>query len=391
MRCSERAQILGQDSFLLSTRTVEIAITALGGMLGPVTFFPEDETPIRPYAVAPWAEEPVEPGTPAVIRALRGDWFCSAFGANEELYRGKQLPLHGETANGLWTELDRASTESESWLRLGIDLPLQGGRCESFTALYPGQSVIYQRHDLSGLVGPINPGHHATLKVPSREGSARLSFSRYAFVCTPSEPLERPGSGGYSALAVGMENPDLHAAAQADGSTTDLYRYPARFGYDDVVIICADTSNEFSWSAATVPNDRYAWFAIRNSTQLCSTLLWFSNGGRRYPPWNGRHTNVVGIEDATTFFAVGLAASCRRNSLNERGIRTYLTPDGEGRLSIPYIQGVARIPEGFDSVISIEPEFGSIRLIAKSGVSVQMSCDLEFLRTGCFPGFESKL
>src|SRR5262245_720783 len=96
------ARIHGQASFLLKTRTVELAVTATGGMLGPVTFFPQDPAPIKPYAVAPWAEESIPQDIPPMLRALRGDWFCSAFGGNEEPHAGQQLPPHGETANCEW-------------------------------------------------------------------------------------------------------------------------------------------------------------------------------------------------------------------------------------------------------------------------------------------------
>ena len=83
-------RIHGQESFLLKTRSVELAQTKTGGMLGPVTFFPEDIVPFRPYVIAPWAEEPTLSGTPPMIAALRGDWFCSAFGENSEPHTGRQ-------------------------------------------------------------------------------------------------------------------------------------------------------------------------------------------------------------------------------------------------------------------------------------------------------------
>jgi hypothetical protein len=140
----------------------------------------------------------------------------------------------------------------------------------------------------------------------------------------------------------------------------------------------------------TCPAQRFVWFALRNAQQLASTLLWFSNGGRHFPPWNGRHVNVLGVEDITGFFHVGLAASCRPNPLSERGIRTCLVPDAEGRLSISYIQGVARVPAGFDRVAVIEPQApgGSVVLHAESGLAVEVHCHVAFLRSGTLPGVE---
>lgn len=369
------ARIHGQESFLLKTRSVDLAVTIAGAMLGPVTFFPQDRIPIRPYAVAPWAQESLPPGTPPMIAGLRGDWFCSAFGENAEPHAGRQLPPHGETANRDWHCIARGETTAGCWLRLGVELSLQGGRCEATTALLSDHSIVYQRHDLSGLTGPINPGHHATLAFPDIERAGRLSFSRFVHARTYFEPTERPDRG-YSWLKPDVEIADLRAVPCIDGSTTDLCRYPARRGFEDVVILCTDSSLELGWSAVSFPEQGFVWFALRDPKQLACTLLWFSNGGRHFPPWNGRHANVMGIEDITGFFQVGLAASCRPNLLTQRGIRTCLEPDAEGPLSITYIQGVARIPAGFDQVATIrrEQHGGDIFLVAESGVVVPVRC-----------------
>lgn len=356
-------------------------------MLGPVTFFPEDPVPVRPYAIAPWAEENLPLETPPMIAGLRGDWFCSAFGENE-LHGGRQLPPHGETANCHWHAISGGRVRKGCWLRLGVELPLQGGRCEATTALLADHSVIYQRHDLMGLTGRINPGHHATLAFPDVEGAGRLSFSRFVHARTYIEQTERPENRGYSWLKPNTEITDLQAVPCIDGSMTNLSRYPARRGFEDIAILCADPTLDFAWSAVTFPEQGYVWFALRNPKQLASTLLWLSNGGRHFPPWNGRHVNVMGIEDITGFFHAGLAASCRPNLLTERGIPTCLEPDEEGGLSIPYIQGVARVPKGFNRLAAVERQThgGGLLLRAASGVAVELRCQTDFLKTGKLPG-----
>jgi len=382
------ARIAGQESYLLTTRSVELAITVNGGHLAPVMFYPGTSHPVRPYAIAPWAEEPTAASTPPVLATLRGDFFCSAFGANEEPHRGQRLPLHGETANNQWEGIAQGETKAGAWMQLGMDLPLQGGRCEATTALLAEHSIVYQRHDFSGLTGPINPGHHATLALPDVPGAARLSFSNLKFAHTYLEPLEHAPTVGASLLAPNTEIKDLCSVLCSDSSMTDLTRYPARRGYEDLAIVCADANLPFAWSAMTVPEEGYAWVALRNPTQLASTLLWFSNGGRYYPPWNGRHVNVVGIEDMTGFFHVGLAASCRPNLLNEHGVKTYLDAGADGRLSIPYIQGVVRIRPHFDCVVDVVPVRGGVVLYADSGSFAFARCDLDFLRTGQLPGLQ---
>jgi hypothetical protein len=375
---------------VLQSNAVKLAITKAGGMLGPVTFFLDSSRPIEPYAIAPWAEEALAPDIPTIIAALRGDWFCSAFGENVEPHAGHHLPPHGETANGSWRGIERVETRAGSWLKLAVDLPLQGGYVESSTALLENHSLVYQRHDWSHVTAPCNPGHHATLAFPPRQGAGNLSFSRLVHARTYIEPLERQANSGSSWLKPDVEITDLGAVPGIDGATANLCRYPARAGFEDIAILCADPMLEFAWSSVTFAQEGYAWFALRDPKQLASTLLWFSNGGRHFPPWNGRHFNVMGIEDITAFFHVGIAASCADNTLSRRGIRTCIDATGNGRLSIPYIQGIARVPAGFDRVASIErgTHGNHVSLIAESGVTVDIPCCVDFLRDGYLPGLD---
>jgi len=377
--------VFGRRSFLMKTRCVELALTVTGGHLAPVTFYPQEAHPIQPYAIAPWWDEPLDPATPPLLATLRGDFFCSAFGSkNAALSAGKTLPPHGETANSMWHAMGHGSSTSGCWLQLGMALSGQGGHCHAVTALVSDQPVIYQRHDLSRLTGPINPGHHATLAFPAMAGAGRLSFSRLKSGFTYPEPLERAETGGQSSLQPDVEISDLHQVPCIDGSMADLTRFPARPGFEDLAILCADPTVELAWSAVTFPEQGYVWFSLRDPRRLSCTLLWFSNGGRNYPPWNGRHCNVMGIEDMTGYFDIGLAASCRRNRLTERGVRTCLERDEDGRISIPYIQGVARIPRGFDRVATIEAPWAGDRILLRAdcGLEVSLPCHAEFLKTG---------
>lgn len=359
-------------------------------MLGPVTFFPGSSCPIQPYAIAPWAKEALPEDTSTMLAALRGDWFCSAFGENADAHAGRHLPPHGETANGSWRGIDCVETRAGSWLKLAVDLPLQGGQAESTTALVQDHPVVYQRHELINLTGPCNPGHHATLAFPHHAGAGNLSFSRFVHARTYIEPLERSANRGSSWLMPDVEITDLSAVTGFDGSTADLCRYPARSGFEDIAILCADPMLEFAWSSVTFAQEGYVWFALRDPKQLASTLLWFSNGGRHFPPWNGRHVDVMGIEDITAFFHVGIAASCADNALSRRGIRTCIAATDDGRVSIAYIQGVARVPAGFDRVAGIErgPHGNHVSLIAESGVSVDIPCYVDFLCDRHLPGLD---
>ena len=379
--------IAGQPSFLLESDRVEAAITRRAGMLAPVTFCRDTDRPVQPYAIAPWAEEAPDPTLPGLLVCLRGDFLCSTFGGNDEPFAGRALPPHGETANNDWTLEGTRQTSAGQALWLTMDLTERGGKCASRFAVLQGQDMVYHRADFTGVDGPLNPGHHATLQMPDRPGAGRLSFSRFLHAHTFVAPAEDPAAGGYSALKPDAEIADPASAPCANGETTDLFSYPARRGFEDIAILCADPTLDVAWSAVTFPDEGYVWFALRDPKTLPSTTLWFSNGGRHYAPWSGRHVNVLGVEDMTGFFHVGLAASARENSLSRRGIVTchHLTP--ADRLTVNYIQGVAQIPEGFDRLAAVERATDdTVRLVADSGVAVTAPCRMDFVRTGELEG-----
>src|ERR1044071_1429664 len=91
----------GQASWSFRSSHVHANLTKLGGHLAPVAFRLEHRL-VTPFSVAPWAEEKLAPDTPALLRALRGDFFCAPFGGNETPWHGESHPPHGETANVTW-------------------------------------------------------------------------------------------------------------------------------------------------------------------------------------------------------------------------------------------------------------------------------------------------
>ena len=383
----EKKVIKGQSSFCLSTAQVELALTEQAGMLAPVTFY-RDTQPVQPYEVAPWAEETDQhAGLPNLLIALRGDFMCSSFGGNEAPFEGKTLPPHGETANDLWTLTGSQKTDAGCTLTTQMDLSVRGGKCVKHVALREGENFVYLRHDFSGVNGPLNPGHHATLLYPDVEGCGRLAFSRFAYSHTYVQPTEQPTAGGYSWIKADQPVADLTQVPCIDGSTTDVTRYPARRGFEDIMIICADPALDFAWTSVTFEQEGYVWITLRDPKLLPSTLLWMSNGGRYYAPWNGRHINTMGMEDICGFFHEGLASSAQPgNLLNQKGIKTCHQLTAGQTLSIPYIQGVVRVPAGFDVVKDVALEEGAVRLTSASGVQVMAACQTDFIKSGQLAG-----
>jgi hypothetical protein len=377
--------IHGQPSWRIASNSVEAFVTQLGGHIGPVIFDRKGRK-IAPYSISPWAEEKPAPKTPAIIKVLRGDFFCLPFGGNAAAFQGEKHPVHGETANAKWRLESEKIAGGTTTLHLSLKTKIRAGRVDKEISLVDGEETVYSRHTVGGMTGPMNLGHHAMLKFPDHAASGLISTSRFLYGQVFPGAFEQAETGGYSALKPGAEFDSLESVPLATGGTTDLTRYPARRGFEDLVMMISDADLPFAWTAVVFPKERYVWFALKDPKILRETVFWISNRGRHYAPWSSRHLNVMGIEDVTANFHHGLAESCQPNPISAKGWPTCLTLTPATPLVVNYIMGVAKIPAGFNQVASIEPaaDHKSITLHAANGRKVTAKVDLEFLvgRTG---------
>ena len=375
--------VSGQPSWRLTSTVVEAFVTEMGGHLGPITFDRKGRK-LQPYSVAPWAEERSEPSLPLIIKALRGDFFCLPFGGNATPFGREKHPVHGETANARWQFRSLETSEGRSCLHLSLQTKVRPGRVDKRIWLVDGQNTVYSQHVVSGMSGPMNLGHHAMLKFPDAPGSGLVSTSRFVYGQVFPQAFELPENRGYSWLKPGAEFKSLEKVLALNGETADLTRYPARRGFEDLVMLVSDPDVPFAWTAVAFPKERYVWFALKDPRILRETVFWLSNGGRHYPPWNSRHINVMGLEEVTSYFHSGLAESARTNPISKKGFPTCLVLNARKPLAIPYIMGVARIPAGFDRVASIRASQGNqaIVLESASGRQAKSAVDLDFLQGG---------
>jgi hypothetical protein len=368
----------GQPSWSFRSSHVHANLTKLGGHLGPVAFR-MDHRIVTPFSIAPWAEEKLAKDTPAILRALRGDFFCAPFGGNGTPWRNEKHPVHGETANANWRLRRLERSEERATLHVSLDTTVRRARIDKFVTLIEGHAAVYQCHVIAGASGPMNLGHHAMLKFPDAAGSGMVSTSRFVHAQVFPGTFETPENRGYQSLKPGAVFRTLERVPLQTGGTTDLTRFPARRGYEDLVMLTADATLPFAWTAVAFPRKGYVWFALRDPRVLRHTILWISNGGRHYAPWNGRHTAVMGLEDATSYFHHGLAESAQPNPLNRRGIPTTLKLHPKKPTVVTYIMGVAAIPGSFDRVKEIRRTDEGIELVSANRKRVRAAIDLDFV------------
>ncbi len=370
------SSVSGQPSWALESDCVQAAVTRQGGHLGPVQFQFARRV-VSPFHVAPWAEEQIGPGFPQILRVLRGDFFCLPFGGNGRTWRGEKHPAHGETANEAWT-FDGLSREGgEEVLRLHLETHVRKAVVEKTIRLVTGHQAVYCRHIVRGASGPMNLGHHAMLRFPDSGG--RISTSPTGFGQVYPGVFEKPEMGGYCALKAGARFRTLAKVPLAAGGTTDLTRYPARAGFEDLVMVSSRPGEDFAWTAVVFPGEKYVWFSLKDPRVLASTVLWHSNGGRHYPPWNGRHRQVLGLEEVTSHFHDGLAESSAKNAVSEAGIPTVLRLSRKKPLVVNIIMGVAEVPKGFETVRQITREAQGVLLHGNNSRIVRAPVDWGFL------------
>lgn len=361
--------MLGHESLRIGSDKVDAWVTKVGGHVAPVKFELPNGT-VEPFSVAPWAEE--NPDIPPILKILRGDFFCFPFGGNDEPYGDEKHPIHGETANAGWTVI----SHTESGIQMSLDTTIRKAHVEKRVWTVPGQAAIYQRHTVSAGEGPMCFGHHAMVKFKS---PGYVSVAPFGFGQVFPGEFESPVIGGYSSLKPGARFDSLSKVPSNDGAFADLTTYPAREGFEDLVMVYAKQDATFGWTAVHFPEERYIWFSLKDPRVLSGTVLWHSNGGRHYAPWSSRHRAVLGLEEVTSSFHWGLAGSVAPSDAAAEGFRTNVDLNPDQPLVVNTIMGVVA-SNGFEGpVFDVCISNQGIRLLDAKGCAVSVELDVNQL------------
>ena len=213
-------------------------------------------------------------------------------------------------------------------------------------------------------------------------GGARVATSAFRFGSVYPGEFSNPASGESGALKPSAEFSTLQSVALRDGSTTDLSRYPARPGNDDLIMLVnapATEAQPFAWTAVTFPG--YVWFSLKNVADFPATLFWISNGGRPGHPWEKRHLGRLGLEEVCSHFSDSVDVA-REDRLSAKGIPTSREFHKDQSVRLPIIQGALAVSSGFGQVLSIVPEGPtSVRITGENGQTLTCLINWQFLRS----------
>jgi hypothetical protein len=337
----------------ISTDGISLTFRAESGIVDELLIACEGAKDLRPLHRAPWvvSGESLPDGVARVESRLAGDFFCAPFGRTSP-----DLPIHGWAANGTWdkTGTERGPTGAVTAtykLRERVD----GAELTKHLTLCPHHPIVYQRHVFEGGTGIVPVAHHAMIRVP---GGARLSFSSKASHFTPESPLETDPKRGRSVLLYPQHFSSLAEVKRADGGSSDASLYPFDTSHEDLIIMTERPGAKLGWSAALSQTEDFLFFAVKDAALLPHTVLWMSNGGRSYMPWNSRHRAVIGIEEA---------------SLDHRLIKDPQDGPaglalGKGKTStVRYALGAIPAPKNWTSVKDIQLGKDQLTLIDASG------------------------
>jgi hypothetical protein len=333
---------------------------------------------LRPLHTAPWVEDEVIGRDEAIapnLRWLSGDFFCAPFAASDV----EPAPAHGWPANSAWRHLGTERADAAVTARFELERAVSGARLEKVFTLRDGHPFLYQRHVFFGGRGRVPVANHAMVRFGP--GGGRLAFSPKAWGETMATPQETDPARGRFVLAHPTRFGDLRSVATAAGGHADLTRYPIGSRHEDFAMLVEAPGRPLGWAAAERIDAGELFVSLKHPGELPVTMLWFSNGGRDYAPWNGRHEGVLGIEEGRSYAGYGHAASAADNPLARAGVPTALELEPHGSVSVRNVIGGLPVPAGWSGVVRVEARAGELALEDAGGRHVGAPCDADFLAT----------
>lgn len=374
--------IADAKSWIIENRTIELALTQRGGMMAPVNFYRDTDEPVQPYYISPWQGERLDIDDP-VLTTLRGDFFCMPFGAGGP-YGNEEHVTHGEPATRDWTLERYEQGDGRTLFEASLATSVRSGNVKKRITLIDGENVVYLSHRVDGFAGETTYGHHPTLAAGEDKGELAITASPFSFGLTDTRGPGYYAGGEYFALPPGerFDNLDRVPTVWKDDPETDCSVFPNRRGFVDIIGLCSrEQKGQPAWVAAVNQRHGFLWFALKDPTVLPTTMFWMENYGRHQLPWNGRNC-CIGIEDVCGQLANGLSASAGDNRLKQEGISTTVTLNDTEPFEVHHVQGVVRVPDGFERVDTAEFSDDSVTFVSTDGQRVTATVDTAYALRG---------
>ena len=324
---------------LLEAGNISLEVQEFGAMITSGSFRLPSGLIAKPFFANPWREDPELPNVDPLIRNLGAEWPCVPFGMTEvpdDLPSDWQFELepdwnefvHGFGSCREW-DLCRAS---EGALAASIEYPepapvkkLERSISLDSTALSVNLKLKIEMRSAARVAVGLHPVFDLVGCSPQ---SCRIEAARSSEAWSFPVDVE-PGRSRFLPDQRGVP---LESIADRDSAAMDGSRVPLDSATEDLLLLTAP-GGEVSLS---VPERGYKVSVRWDPKDLPSCSLWYSNGGREFPPWNGR-VRAIGIEPTAAAFDLGQAASHSQESpLAKRGIATTVAATPESPFETEY-------------------------------------------------------
>jgi hypothetical protein len=375
------ASVCGQPCYTLASDTVQAFVTVQGGHL-TAEFRGKGET-LSPFYTAPWWREPFMEEADWIIRLLRGDFFCLPFGSNVEPVGGRKYLLHGRTSNDCWEPVRVEEKKGQASLVVRMDLDDPGSEVEKTVRVVDGEPVLYQRHVVRGLSLKSPVAHHPTLQCTETPGSAIIDLSPPLAGFTLPVPVNLPENKGYGLLVPNVPITDRTKVPTVYGGFADVSRYPLRRGHEDGVLFVSDPARQFTFTSVAIPGKGLLYFQLKDPRVFSETIFWMCDGGGYSAPFSGRVTGVLGAEEITGYFWLGIKPSVEPNHLMEKGYKTFVEFRREAPQDFRLIMGTIPVEKDFGGVTDIiRKNSSTVTVIGRKGEKMDVPCRVDFLDPG---------
>ncbi len=320
---------------------------------------------------APWrnAGETLPQGAAPHLAGLAGDFFCAPFGDAS----ADHAPAHGWPANSAWDHLETHREGAATIGRFRLRRTVMGAELTKELRLIDHHPFLYQRHIFKGGEGTFAAANHAMVSLPH---GGRMRFSPKRWWETPATPLESDPARGRSILAYPAKSNDPTGFPRRSGAHADLTRYPLEAAHEDFAVGVEAEGSLLGWTAVARPEEEDLFISLRDPKSLPVTMLWFSDGGRDYAPWNGRHTGVLGVEEGVNRALLGASAGETPHPLDAAGIPTGITLAPDRTVELRHVIGSVAWD---DEVAGLDIGEGGV--VVRGAVrSRPLPLDLDFLR-----------
>jgi hypothetical protein len=325
-----------------------LRVNPLACALEPLEFRLPDGRMVAPFHRAPWVDGTAT--VPPLTGGLRGEWPCLPFGYAR---RPAQLPPrwrdlaavpgaemvseqagfpHGLAANSHWQAIAAADVDARAYaFTFPPQSPVQRmERCIRVDPAQPSVTVSATLYARRPCRAPF--AFHPTFRLPHGAGLFEIDAGPFAFGLTHPTTVEP----GRSHLALDARFANLSAVPNHDGGVADYHRLPLPMPTEDIVFLAGLNSLRLLDHAEGVA------YCLQWDAQLAGCVLWFSNGGRDYPPWSGRNF-CLGVEPCAAPLDLGAACAAAANPLWAEGMATALDLSPDAPLTVSYSLTVAAL------------------------------------------------